>query len=311
MKHTTKGTTMAKKPSTTQHTDVESAMLALADFIYQTFGNVTTAAPVPGIEEDEEVAPEVVDVEESDVVTEEEVDLDAERAALMKETITRIRERLIDAGFDASEIKNEKSKGTLVDAFLADKYGEDEDEGDEDDEEFEEDTEVEETEEETEDTDEDDDEDDEDDEDEEEGEDEDDDEEDDEESDEDEPYTEDELAEMSLAELKEIAAEWEVEVKSGTRAKGYVKAILEAQEAMLEESDDEDEDDEEEVTREDLEALSLSDLRKAAKEDYGIPAADLKGLDKDAIIDLLFEDEGDDDEEDEADDADEDEDATF
>ena len=96
---------------------------------------------------------------------------------------------------------------------------------------------------------------------------------------------------MTLAELKEIASEWEIEVAKGARSKTYIKSILEAQE-MEEDSEADDEEDEyEEGDRAELEALTLAELRKKAREDYGIPARDVKNADKDAILDLIFEDE--------------------
>ena len=72
-------------------------------------------------------------------------------------------------------------------------------------------------------------------------------------------------------------------------------------------SDDEDDEDDEEgeYDRDELSEMSLKDLRKLAKED----GHDTKGLDQDAIIDLLMgegDDEEDEDDEDEADEEDED-----
>ena len=74
-----------------------------------------------------------------------------------------------------------------------------------------------------------------------EGDDEDEDDEDDDEDadDEDGAYSEEDLAEMSLAELKEIAKEWGLRIKAGAKSPTYVKAILDAQE-----EDEDDEDDE-------------------------------------------------------------------
>lgn len=70
-----------------------------------------------------------------------------------------------------------------------------------------------------------------------------------------------------------------------------------------EEDDDEEEEDEEEsdYTREDLEELTLTQLKKVAKEEFGESAASLKGLDTEQIIDLILGEEGDgeDDEDDE------------
>lgn len=78
------------------------------------------------------------------------------------------------------------------------------------------------------------------------------------------------------------------------------------------EDEDEDEGDEDEdgddYSRDELEAMTLAQLKRIAKDEYEIPASDLKGLDKDGIIDVLIEPEDgdeDDDEDDEDDDDDE------
>ncbi|MFE9742932.1 hypothetical protein [Streptomyces sp. NPDC006477] len=67
-------------------------------------------------------------------------------------------------------------------------------------------------------------------------------------------------------------------------------------------SDDEDEDDEEEseYDRDELEEMSLADLRKIAKSE-GHSAADYRGKDQDALIDLILgeDEEADEDEDDE------------
>lgn len=83
-----------------------------------------------------------------------------------------------------------------------------------------------------------------------------------------------------------------------------------------EEEDEEDEDSEEgeeAYTREELEGMNLRELKALAKE-AGYAAADLKGLDQDAVVDLLLEESEEDEdeeeeEEDEEDESDEDEDA--
>lgn len=65
-----------------------------------------------------------------------------------------------------------------------------------------------------------------------------------------------------------------------------------------EEEEEEDDDEGDEYTREELEEMSLRDLRALAKES-GYSAADVKGLDQDAIIDLMLgeDEEADEDEE--------------
>lgn len=263
----------------------ESVLLALADLIYATYGNSGTAVltePVPVVEEPEpEEEPEVEeeDVEEADA--DDEVDIDVERETLMKLSIAEIRKRLVAREFDEDDVKGEKSKAVLVDSLLDDMYGEDDDEEEpEDADEVDEDDEPEDIEDDADDEDSDDEDD------------EDSDDEDEEESDEeDEPYTEEELTDMSLGELKEIAADWEIEVSKGARAKTYVKAILEAQEMEEDSEADGEEDEYEEEDRAELEALTLAELRKKAREEYGLTSRDVKNADKDAILDLIFEDE--------------------
>lgn len=79
-----------------------------------------------------------------------------------------------------------------------------------------------------------------------------------------------------------------------------------------EEPDDEGDDDDDEqsdgvLSREELEGMSLRELRAYAKDDMGFTAAAIKGLDQDALVDLLLGDDEDlaeDDEDDEGDDED-------
>lgn len=82
---------------------------------------------------------------------------------------------------------------------------------------------------------------------------------------------------------------------------------IEAEELEIED-DAEEEDEEEEVTvsREDLEAMNLRTLRKFARDNAGMTAADYKELDTDELIDAILGD-ADDSEEEDADEDDEDE----
>lgn len=68
--------------------------------------------------------------------------------------------------------------------------------------------------------------------------------------------------------------------------------------------DDADDDDDDAVSKDELLALTLTELKALARE-AGHKTAELKGLDKDALIELLS-DEGDDDEDDDEDDEDDD-----
>lgn len=76
------------------------------------------------------------------------------------------------------------------------------------------------------------------------------------------------------------------------------------EESDEDEEGDEEDDEEEGYTREELEDMTLRDLRALAREYYD--AADVKGLDQDALIDLLLGDDEEDEDADEADDEDED-----
>ena len=55
-----------------------------------------------------------------------------------------------------------------------------------------------------------------------------------------------------------------------------------------EDDSEEDEDAEAEAEREELMGLSLAKLRKSARDDYNATAAELKGLDKEGIVDLIL-----------------------
>lgn len=99
-------------------------------------------------------------------------------------------------------------------------------------------------------------------------------EEEDDEEDDGEPITVEDLDEMNLAELKELAEEWEVSTKPDKGKTKVTQAMLRKrlaaviEEAEEEEEDgDEDEDEEdEELTSEDLEAMTLAELKELAAE---------------------------------------------
>lgn len=86
-----------------------------------------------------------------------------------------------------------------------------------------------------------------------------------------EPYTEDELNEMSLAEVKEIAVdEFELEAKPRKKKDAYIAEILEAQEADEEEPEDDDEPEEDEEgewpSEDEVKAMPLAELKELAGE---------------------------------------------
>lgn len=78
-----------------------------------------------------------------------------------------------------------------------------------------------------------------------------------------------------------------------------VEEVEEDDEADEDDEDEDDEDEEEGYDRDELEELDLKALRKIAKEE-GHSAADYKGMDQDALIDLILgEEEAEDEDEDE------------
>lgn len=107
---------------------------------------------------------------------------------------------------------------------------------------------------------------------------------------------------LSIKDLRALAKEYGIEDTKKAD-------ILAAFEDLYDEDEDEDDEDEEEedeeagYDRDDLEELDLPALRKIAKEE-GATAKDVKGLDQDALIDLIL---GEEEEEDEDEDEDEDE----
>lgn len=104
------------------------------------------------------------------------------------------------------------------------------------------------------------------------------------------------LGDLELAELKNVARQFDVEVAKGKKKNTYIKEILAAQEEADEDEDEEDleddeldlEDDEEEeeegLTEEDIREMDASELKALAK-DNGIS---LKGMKKSEAIDHLI-----------------------
>lgn len=130
-------------------------------------------------------------------------------------------------------------------------------------------------------------------------------------------YSRDELEEMDIKSLRDLAKRHSLDtikkaeiidaLASEDEGEGEEddEEYEEVEEADDEESDEEEEDDDEgeAYTREELEEMTLRNLRALAKES-GFSADDIKGLDQDALIDLMLEEE--DEDADEADEDDED-----
>lgn len=146
----------------------------------------------------------------------------------------------------------------------------------------------------------------------------------DEDDDEQDTYTTEEIQAMKIVDLRAIANDLELKerkVKAGIIAeltkKGFIvdeeEDDVDDEDEDDEEIDDDEEDDDDEAdededddedegySREELEEMTLADLRKVAKEnEITYP----KGADQDTLVDLILgEDEEDEDDEDEADDA--------
>lgn len=137
-----------------------------------------------------------------------------------------------------------------------------------------------------------------------------------------ETYTPEEIHGMKIVELRELAVELgldEQKVKNNIIAelteKGYIVDEDgdedEDEDELEDEEEDEDEDGEDEddegYSREELEDMTLADLRKLAKEE-GIKVP--RGADQDALVELILgEDDEDEDDDDEADDDDTDSDS--
>lgn len=115
--------------------------------------------------------------------------------------------------------------------------------------------------------------------------------EDDEEEDDDEDlgYDADELEEMTLKEVKDIARNLDIPVKKGKKKADYIDEIIDAQaDADEEEEEDDDEEDDQEYTYEDLEAMKIRELRNLADE----LEIDHDGMRKAALVDEIAEELG-------------------
>jgi hypothetical protein len=113
-----------------------------------------------------------------------------------------------------------------------------------------------------------------------------------------------ELEDMTVAALKKLAQKLgypKSEVEDASKD-DLVLTIL-ADEAEAEEEDEEDADEEDETdgeyTRTDLEKLGLVALKKIAKDEFDQTTDSLKGLDKEAVIDLILGEEAEEAEEEE------------
>ena len=129
-------------------------------------------------------------------------------------------------------------------------------------------------------------------------------------------YTEANLKKMTVAALRKLAIEEgfdKDDVKESSK-NDLIDALLE--DADVEDEEGEDESEEEADDAEDAEddseeraelmALSLAKLRKTAREDYSADPTELKGLDKEGIVDLILSAESEDDAEADEEEADED-----
>jgi hypothetical protein len=116
-----------------------------------------------------------------------------------------------------------------------------------------------------------------------------------------EPPVREEIEALGIKDLRAAAASYGIDKK--TKAD-----ILAAFEDLYEEDED-DEDEDEDEDEVDLEEMSLKELREYAKSEEGgeHTAKEIKGLDKDALIELINGDDDEDEDEEEEDEDDEDE----
>ena len=175
------------------------------------------------------------------------------RAELEGMTLAALRKAAIAAGFDKDDVKG-ASKEDIIESLLDDEDVEQEDEDDDEVAESEDDDE-------------------------------------DEDGDEDGGYTEEDLEDLGLTALKKIAKDEFDETTASLKGldREDVMAIIlgsEDEDADEDEADDEDEDDE--YSEEDLEAMSLAEVRALCKE-YGVTVK--PGMKKAALIEAFFEDE--------------------
>lgn len=108
-------------------------------------------------------------------------------------------------------------------------------------------------------------------------------------------YTEEGLGEMSLSELKEVAAEFEVKARGKAK---LIAAILEAQEEAEEEDEDDDEAEvEAEYAMEDLDDMKLSEIKGIFEEnDFELPKKKTKAALIAALVETGIVEEDDEDE---------------
>lgn len=117
--------------------------------------------------------------------------------------------------------------------------------------------------------------------------------------------TEAQLKKMKLPALKKLAKEYfDDEAVDDAEAEDLIESLLsldadededgeDADDADADEDEDGEEDDDE--LQAELEALTIGELRKKARDEYEATAAELKGLDKDGIISLILDTETEDD----------------
>lgn len=107
-----------------------------------------------------------------------------------------------------------------------------------------------------------------------------------------------ELESMPLAKLRKIATDLDQfeddDIKAANKA-SLVKNILDAEEEAFgaeDEAEDEEADDDEGYEREALAKMTLAQVKKIAVDEFGFDIADLRGYDKDSVIDLIMEEQG-------------------
>ena len=238
--------------TTTVKNDVLEALYeALGDVLGKTNGPDEDTKPVAKGRGKAKAEPEVEPDEDDD--TDEEVSRDEREAALRKMKIAALRSLVSGYGYDDDEVKG-ADKDTLIDAALEEEFGESDGDEDSDDEADVDEDDVDEEE---------------------------------DADDNEESYTREELEELSLRELKAIAKEagYTTADMKGLDDTEVINLILEEDESDEDDEDEDDSDEEEGWTEEELQGMSVKELRAvAADNEVKVP----RGSSKDDIIELLM-----------------------
>lgn len=249
--------TMAPKAASTNNNIDTASLIADLIAVLQKHAGSEPVVAEPPAKSKAKAAPEIDDETGVEAGTER-------RAELEGMTLAALRKAAIAAGFEKDDVKG-ASKEDIIESLLDDEDVEQEDEDDEVAESEDDDEDVAESE-----------------------------DEDDEDDGESEGYTAEDLEDLGLTALKKIAKDEFDETTAslkGLDREDVMAIILGESDEDADEDEDEDEadeDDEDEYTEEDLESMSLAEVRALCKE-YGVTVK--PGMKKAALIEAFFEDE--------------------